>query len=186
MRIKRLLSLFLILTILGLCVPAQNLTASAAEGQWMFPVASPYTINGTYGGTHYGIDIGASSDVPVYASKLGTVVRAYSGCVNRDALRTGVPCQGKCSPSSGNFWNNTCNWGYGNGLIIDHGDGTFSQYAHMASITVSNGQWVNQGQHVGYMGSSGNSTGRHLHFALAWSTGSKDTFNNNVGVISEL
>lgn len=66
---RGLISFCIIFSIMGLCILSVPHTVSAAEGQWMFPVASSYTINGDYGGNHYGIDIGASSDVPVYASK---------------------------------------------------------------------------------------------------------------------
>ena len=60
-------------------------------------------------------------------------------------------------------WNNG---GYGNLTMIDHGDGTSSLYAHQSSIVVSSGQFVSAGQVIGYVGSTGDSTGPHLHFEV--------------------
>jgi murein DD-endopeptidase MepM/ murein hydrolase activator NlpD len=57
-------------------------------------------------------------------------------------------------------------WGYGNHVIIDHGNGFQTMYAHMSSFRVSQGQTVAKGDAVGVMGSSGRSTGIHLHFEV--------------------
>jgi murein DD-endopeptidase MepM/ murein hydrolase activator NlpD len=57
-------------------------------------------------------------------------------------------------------------WGYGNHIIIDHGHGWVSVYGHMSSLVVGNGQTVHRGQLIGYEGSTGNSTGCHLHFEV--------------------
>lgn len=92
---------------------------------------------------HGGIDIvlgyGSSAGIPVVASASGTVVTAYSG------------------------WR-----GYGHTVVIDHGNGIKTRYAHMypGSITVRVGQKVYQGQQIGRIGSTGNSTGPHLHFEV--------------------
>ena len=55
---------------------------------------------------------------------------------------------------------------YGNYVVIDHHDGTMTLYAHMQSRSVSSGQSVSQGQQIGLVGSTGNSTGNHLHFEV--------------------
>ena len=91
---------------------------------------------------HAGVDIRASYGTAVWASEGGTVILAG--------------------------WNG----GYGNCVMINHGDGYTTLYGHMSSISVSVGQTVTQGQTVGYVGSTGNSTGPHLHFEVrASSTG---------------
>lgn len=56
--------------------------------------------------------------------------------------------------------------GYGYYAIVDHGGGVYTLYAHMSSIKVSVGDWVSQGDTIGYVGSTGNSTGPHLHFEI--------------------
>jgi murein DD-endopeptidase MepM/ murein hydrolase activator NlpD len=87
-------------------------------------------------GYHEGIDIGAAAGTPIGAAGAGTVI--FAG------------------------WNG----GYGNMVEIDHGNGLTSLYAHMESIATSLGQTVSAGQTIGYVGSTGNSTGAHLHFGL--------------------
>jgi murein DD-endopeptidase MepM/ murein hydrolase activator NlpD len=86
---------------------------------------------------HPGIDIAAGLGTAIYAVDSGVVV--YSG------------------------WND---WGYGNLLIIDHGNGWQSIYGHLSQINVACGAGVAQGQMVALAGSTGNSTGPHLHFEL--------------------
>jgi len=105
-------------------------------------------------GSHGALDISgdnAYARANIIATKGGTVVYPY----DRSQIGHGDGYLG--SPA-----------GYGNYVIIDHGDGTYSLYAHMYanSITVFAGDFVEQGQVIGKMGTSGNSTGTHLHFEI--------------------
>ncbi|MEG2285388.1 MAG: tape measure protein [Eubacterium sp.] len=85
---------------------------------------------------HMGVDIGANSGAPIYAAMPGTV--------------------------------STAGWygGYGNAVVIDHGGGIQTLYGHMSEIAASIGQQVIPGQVIGLVGSTGNSTGPHLHFSV--------------------
>ena len=86
---------------------------------------------------HTGLDIAAPTGTPIIAASSGTVI--HSG--NR-------------------------NNGYGNYIILSHGNGIQTYYAHCSQLLVSNGQTVSQGQLIGKVGSTGNSTGPHLHFEV--------------------
>lgn len=98
---------------------------------------------------HYGIDLDGETGDPIYATDNGVIV--YSG------------------------WND---WGYGNMIVIDHGNGWQSLYAHLSQINVGCGAYVYQGAVIGYMGSTGKSTGSHLHFELMSDQhGKVDPFN---------
>ena len=111
----------------------------------------PRTIKGI-ASYHHGIDIADANcqQNVIIASKGGYVSARGDGC-----------------PSVGSY-GDKCNGGYGNYVIIDHQDGTSTVYAHMYkdSVSVDLGQAVSQGQILGLMGSSGSSTGCHLHFAI--------------------
>ncbi|MGI6028810.1 MAG: murein hydrolase activator EnvC family protein [Candidatus Heteroscillospira sp.] len=85
---------------------------------------------------HAGEDVGAPSGTPILAADSGTVILAGE------------------------------NGGYGNCVMVSHGGGRVTLYAHMSSIAVSYGQSVSQGQTLGYVGSTGLSTGPHLHFEV--------------------
>lgn len=102
------------------------------------PVAGPQTsgFGPRWGRMHQGIDIGVPTGTPIRAAAGGVVV--------------------------------TAGWmgGYGNAVIIDHGGGMATLYAHQSRIAVGSGQSVGQGQVIGYVGSTGNSTGPHLHFEV--------------------
>ena len=99
----------------------------------------------TYPG-HEGIDIPMETGTPVYACAAGTVSYAQAG------WHSGMGYDGIAS--------------YGNCVFVDHGSGWQSRYAHMSSIVVASGTSVQQGQLIGYVGSTGNSSGPHLHLAL--------------------
>ena len=99
----------------------------------------------TYPG-HEGIDIPLDVGTPVYACAAGTVSYAQAG------WHSGMGVDGIAS--------------YGNCVFVDHGSGWQSRYAHMSSIVVASGTMVQQGQLIGYVGSTGNSSGPHLHLAL--------------------
>jgi len=97
---------------------------------------------------HSGIDIGISGGSPIYAAKSGTITRIEK---NVTAI-------------------NNCNYGYGNYIVIDHGDGSSTLYAHMKYGTIPNslynGAIVSQGTQIGQVGSTGCSTGNHLHYEV--------------------
>ena len=113
--------------------------AVTSNGMFMRPVSGG-TITSKYGarssGFHTGLDIAVPTGTPVYAAAAGTVVKA--------------------------------GWygGYGYLVVIDHGNGYQTYYAHNSSLCVSAGQSVSKGQNISYSGSTGNSTGPHLHFEV--------------------
>jgi len=86
---------------------------------------------------HMALDIASASAPPILAADTGTVI--YAGCLT---------------------------WGYGCHVIIDHGNGFQTLYGHLSYIAVAAGQTISQGQTVGTMGSTGRSTGTHLHFEI--------------------
>lgn len=106
--------------------------------------AGSYYVSQPYGNGHTGVDLAAPSGTPIYASKSGTVVTAQHWDGH---TKTGMQS-------------------YGNMVQIDHGDASSTLYAHCSSICVSYGQHVSQGQVIGYVGTTGNSSGNHLHFEM--------------------
>ncbi|MFI6422960.1 peptidoglycan DD-metalloendopeptidase family protein [Streptomyces sp. NPDC050842] len=116
--------------------------ASTSASGWVAPVSggfsTPYRASGSMwsSGYHTGVDFIASSGTTVRAVGAGTVVSAG--------------------------WSGA----YGNEVVIQHADGNYSQYAHLSSLSVSSGQTVTGGQQIGLSGSTGNSTGPHLHFEI--------------------
>jgi len=111
-----------------------NRPASASGLIW--PTSGPVTsgYGMRWGAMHQGIDIAPPHGTPVYAANSGTVIFAGT--------------QG----------------GYGTMILVDHGGGFVTAYAHLSGIVAGNGTSVGRGQLIGYVGSTGNSTGPHLHF----------------------
>jgi len=89
-----------------------------------------------YSRLHGGLDIGGRMGQPIWAAKEGVVILAGR------------------------------NGGYGNTIVIDHGNGVATLYGHQSSFVISNGDFVETGQHIGNVGSTGLSTGPHLHFEV--------------------
>lgn len=87
---------------------------------------------------HYGVDLAAASGTPIVATRAGKVTTATY------------------SSSAGYY------------VTLDHGDGFSSKYLHMSYYIVSPGQYVAAGQVIGYVGSTGTSTGPHLHFSILY------------------
>jgi murein DD-endopeptidase MepM/ murein hydrolase activator NlpD len=119
----------------------------SADGKiFIFPTRGKLT-QGFHSG-HYAFDIGDRSQPPIWAAGAGKVVKVVTGCA-----RVSYGCGG----------------GYGNHVIIDHGNGLQTLYGHMEYVTVNNGDQVSQGDVIGKMGRSGNvrgATGIHLHFEV--------------------
>ena len=120
----------------SISAPPPSVTAPAGSG-YLWP-SNVRRITQYYGWRHTGLDIGGPSGSPLYASKAGTVTRSSCG------------------------WNG----GYGCYIIIDHGGGVQTLYAHNSRNYVSVGNQVVQGQTIALMGSTGRSTGPHIHFEV--------------------
>jgi murein DD-endopeptidase MepM/ murein hydrolase activator NlpD len=127
-----------------LSAPRQPTQCRARTERWQAPATSVgrptgYISQGYWGG-HPAIDVAGWLGAPVTASDAGYVVLAGGG------------------------WNS----GYGNYVIVDHGNGFTTLYAHLNSVFVKPGETVSRGQQVGSMGNTGNSTGPHLHFEIRY------------------
>lgn len=163
---KRLFSALLCLCMMVGMLPALILTAQAAEA-YLWPVPAGKTFSRGYGGGHTGVDITSGGNgTNVIATKSGTVVIAYTGCGNYNAWGVGRSCSAATCAFRNPWYDsseahlNFCNWGYGNGVIIQHSDGSgYSMYGHMSRVDVATGATVRQGDTIGAMGSSGKSTG---------------------------
>ncbi len=121
----------------GACPPTTSVAGGV--GTFVYPTAK-HVLSGFDYSTktnHLGIDLAANLGDNIMATDGGVVV--YAG------------------------WNN---YGYGNMIMIDHGTGFQSLYAHLSQIFVQCGQGVNQGQTIGAAGSTGHSSGPHLHFEI--------------------
>jgi murein DD-endopeptidase MepM/ murein hydrolase activator NlpD len=111
--------------------------AGAAKGSGRFAWPAQGYLSQAFWSGHPAIDIAGRTGVPILAADSGYVV--LSG---RDT------------------------WGYGNQVVIDHGNGFLTRYAHLQTILVQAGQSVQKNQKIGTMGSTGRSTGPHLHFEV--------------------
>ncbi len=142
--------------------PYVNVTTSAVyDGSaFSWPVTGYYTISSYFGkrwGTwHRGIDIAGSGiyNKPIIAVADGIVVKSYNSCSHN------YPKQSSCG----------CGSGWGNHVMIDHGSYQGNNYkslcGHMTKVAVSVGQSVKKGQVIGYVGTTGYSTGYHCHFEI--------------------
>jgi murein DD-endopeptidase MepM/ murein hydrolase activator NlpD len=126
---------------------AAKQAAAKQAGSWIDPVKK-YTLSAAFNqagsmwqSTHSGQDFAVASGTEVLAAHGGTVVK------------TGGNGAGD-GPA------------YGNAIVIKHGNGTYSQYAHLSRIDVKVGQVVTTGQHIALSGNTGNSSGPHLHFEI--------------------
>ncbi len=108
-------------------------------GSYIFPTDNPYVSGYDFSPStnHRAVDFGGQLGVPVYASDSGVVV--YAG------------------------WND---YGYGNMVVVDHGSDWQTLYAHLSALNVACGSYVYQGDTIGFLGSTGNSSGPHLHFEI--------------------
>lgn len=122
-------------------------SVNGGSGKYAYPLPNKVSITSEYGyrihpvtgeksKMHYGVDLGALFGTPVLAADGGTVIFAGQ------------------------------NGGYGNCVIIDHGSNNFTLYGHMSRISVLQGRKVTKGQKIGEVGSSGISSGPHLHFEI--------------------
>lgn len=127
-------------------VPEPTQSPAVSNSGWVYPVSGGFMSSPPgprshpaygYWSCHKGEDVAAPLGTPIMAARSGTVITAG--------------------------WNSG---GYGIMTIIDHGDGTTSLYAHQNSTAVYSGQFVSGGQVIGYVGSTGDSTGPHLHFEI--------------------
>lgn len=121
----------------GACGPVSG--GAVGYGSFIWPTNKHYLSGFDYSpsANHWGIDIAGNEGEAVYATDAGVVV--YAG------------------------WNN---YGYGNMIMVDHGSGFQSLYAHLSALNVICGQSVGQGDVIGAIGTTGRSSGPHLHFEI--------------------
>lgn len=114
-----------------------NSKTATASGYFGNPIPGAILTQGIHG--YNGIDLGAPAGTPIYAAAAGSVITSKEG-----------------------GWNG----GYGSMIIISHDNGTQTLYSHMSQNAVASGQKVKKGELIGYVGSTGKSTGNHLHFEV--------------------
>lgn len=115
---------------------------------WTAPISGGYTISATYGNSgnrwaagHSGQDYAVSSGTAVHSVAKGTVVKAGGNGAGDGPA-------------------------YGNAVVVKHGNGTYSQYAHLSNVQVSVGDQVKSGEQIARSGNTGNSSGPHLHLEI--------------------
>lgn len=118
------------------CVPEIIISGTAGMAEPLDAMDLTSPFGYRWGRQHQGVDLGAAEGCPIYAAKAGTVI--WSGYTE----------------------------GYGNLIKLDHGDGTETYYAHCSRLDAAEGQQVEAGQQIAAVGSTGNSTGPHLHFEV--------------------
>lgn len=155
---KKLISLFFAMLMIVSVIPIGTISASAASAeQYIFPVIGTTRISSGFKSknrpTHYGIDI-PGGYLTVVASRPGKVIYVYNKCGHWNTSAAG------CTAEHNN--------NYGNIIEIQHSDGSVAYYGHLLQNTmkVSVGQYVSAGQELAQTGSSGMSTGAHLHFEI--------------------
>jgi murein DD-endopeptidase MepM/ murein hydrolase activator NlpD len=131
----------------GACGPTP-VGAVVGSGAFIWPAPKHWLSGTPYTAWHPGIDIAAKLGDPIFAADSGVVI--YAG------------------------WNT---WGYGNLVVIDHGNGWITYYAHNSEIYVTCGQSVSQGNVIAAAGSTGRSTGPHLHFETRFQGTIPNPFN---------
>lgn len=170
---KKIISI--IISVSALFTIILSLPANAAKNMgYAYPVPGVAVFQAYKGSSHAGVDISTTRGTAIYATKSGTIIAKYEGCYNDNGLNSNVgSCSTRkiCKPTF-NTKNGFCNDGFGNGFIIKHDDDTWSSYAHMRNLAsgLEEGSYVNQGDYLGEMGSSGRSTGSHLHFEIRTAT----------------
>lgn len=118
--------------------------ASSAGCVWPAQGSVTSEFGSRWGRLHAGLDLAGPIGTPIWATKAGSVVVAGSQS------------------------------GYGNTVVLDHGDGMTTLYGHQSRLAVSVGQSVSQGQLIGYIGNTGRSTGPHLHFETRYGGSPRD------------
>ncbi len=123
-------------TITKIIKPSASSSVIPAGGRMAWPTTG-HRITQYFSYRHTGVDVADRVGTPIYAADAGTVVTVG--------------------------WNRG---GYGNQIVIDHGGGKKTRYAHLSAFAINNGQKVKKGQYIAAMGSTGRSTGPHLHFEV--------------------
>ena len=119
-----------------------------------------YNVSSTFGYRNWGVLVGYHGGIDIWDSNIynAEIVAADAGTV--------IDVSNYCPHDYGKSYSCGCGGGYGRYCIIDHGDGYWTLYGHANNIVVSVGQYVEKGQVLGYVGSTGHSTGPHTHFEV--------------------